>query len=135
MNAGDSGAYRITLADFTIPFVSFGALLGVALLAAETQMDLGMARTVYTIWVTPALVTPALCAFALPGNTDRVRNAWLLFWTFSFFSYLVHAGYAFFSVYEGSVQQFLAGQGTPAAIINVIFTIWWAVDVLLAWFY
>jgi hypothetical protein len=135
MKTGDSAPYHITLADFTIPFVSFGVLLGVALMAAETQMDLGMYRTIYTIWVTAALVTPALCAFALPGTSDRIRNAWLLFWTFSFITYLVHAGYAFFSVYEGSLQEFFAGQGTGAAIINVIFTLWWALDVLLAWFY
>ena len=135
MTTGDSAPYRITLADFTIPFVSFGVLLGVALMAAETQMDLGMYRTIYTIWVTAALVTPALCAFALPGTSDRLRNAWLLFWTFSFIAYLVHAGYAFFSVYQGSMQEFLAGQGMGAAIINVIFTLWWALDVLLAWFY
>jgi hypothetical protein len=134
MNTSDSAPYRITLADFTIPFVSFGVLLGAALMAAETQMDLGMARTVYSIWATAALVTPALCAFALPGNSDRLRNAWILFWTFSLVAYLVHAGYAFFSVYEGSVTQFLSGQGIPAAIVNVIFTVWWILDVLLAWF-
>src|SRR5690242_5478965 len=122
MKAGDSAGYHITLSDFTIAFVSFGVLLGAALMAAETQMDLGMARTVYTIWATAALVTPALCAFALPGNSERIRNTWLLFWTFSFIVYLVHVGYAFFSVYQGSVQEFLAGQGMFAAINNVIFT-------------
>lgn len=135
MKVATSTPYRITLADFTIPFVSFGVLLGVALMAAETKMDLGMYRTVYTIWVTAALVIPALCAFALPGNSDRIRSTWLLFWTFSFSAYLVHFGYAFFSVYHGSVQQFLAGQGLFAAINNVIFTLWWALDVALAWFY
>ncbi len=135
MKAGDSTPYRITLADFTIPFVSFGVLLGVALMAAETKMDLGMARTVYTIWATAALVIPALCAFALPGNSERIRNTWLLFWTFSFIVYLVHMGYAVFSVYHGSMQEFLAGQGMFAAVNNVIFTLLWALDVLLAWFY
>jgi hypothetical protein len=135
MNTSDSAPYRITLADFAIPFVSFGLLLGAALMAAETKMDLGMARTVYTIWATAALVTPALCTFALPGNSDRLRNAWILFWTFSLIAYLVHAGYAFFSVYEGSTKEFLEGQGTSPAIVNVIFTLWWILDVLLAWFY
>lgn len=135
MKAVDLTPYRMTLADFTIPFVSFCVLLGIALMAAETQMDMGMARTVYTIWVTAALVTPALCAFALPGNSQRIRNTWLLFWTFSFIAYLFHMGYAIFSVYEGSMQKFLAGQGIFAAINNVIFTLWWALDVLLAWFY
>lgn len=135
MKVAESSTYRITLADFTIAFVSFGVLLGVALMAAETQMDMGMARTVYTIWVTAALVIPALCAFALPGDSERIRNTWLLFWTFSFFAYLVHAAYAIFSVYHGSMKEFLAGQGTVPAIINVVFTVWWALDVVLAWFY
>jgi hypothetical protein len=135
MKAVDPTPYGMTLADFTIPFFSFGVLLGVALVAAETQMDMGMARTVYTIWVTAALVTPALCAFALPGNSQRIRNVWLLFWTFSFIAYLFHMGYAIFSVYEGSMQKFLIGQGVFAAINNVAFTLWWTLDVLLAWFY
>jgi len=135
MKPAHSTPYHLTLADFTIPFVSFGVLLGVALMAPETQMDPGMYRTIYTIWVTAVLVTPALCAFALPGDSDRIRNTWLLFWTFSFIAYLVHAGYAVFSVYHGSLQEFLTGQGTFAAINNVIFTLWWALDVGLAWFY
>jgi len=128
-------SYNITLADFTIAFVPFGLLLGAALLAAEATMDLGFYRTVYTIWATTALVTPALCAFALPGESDRKRNTWLLFWTFSFIAYIVHASYAVFSVYQGSAREFLVGQGTFPAIINVIFTLWWALDVYLAWFH
>jgi hypothetical protein len=135
MEVAETAPYHITLDDFTIPFVSFGVLLGVALLAAETKMDMGMARTVYTIWVTAVLVTPALCAFILPGNSTRQRNVWILFWTFSLVAYLVHMSYAIFSVYHGSMQEFLAGQGIFAAINNVIFTLWWILDVLLAWFY
>jgi hypothetical protein len=127
--------YNITLGEFTASFVPFALLLGAALLAAEATMELGFYRTVYTIWVTTALVTPALCAFSLPGDSARKRNIWVLFWTFSFVTYLVHAGYALFSVYQGSMKEFLAGQGTFPAIINVIFTAWWTLDVLLAWFH
>jgi hypothetical protein len=126
--------YQITLTDFTLSFVPFGLLLGAALLAAEATMDLGFYRTVYTIWATAALVAPALCAFVLPGNSQRKQNIWILFWTFSFIVYLVHMGYAIFSVYHGSMKEFLAGQGVFAAINNVIFTAWWALDVYLAWF-
>jgi len=135
MKVGDTTGYRIDPGDFTIPFASFAVLLGVALMAAETQNDQGIARTVYTIWVTAALVTPALCAFVLPGNSERIRNTWLLFWTFAFLVYLVHLGYAIFSVYHGSMQEFLGGQGKFAAVNNLIFTVWWLLDVLLAWFY
>lgn len=128
-------AYSITLADISIAWVSFALLLGTALLVPEQSMDLGFYRTVYTIWVTAALVTPALCAFALPGESQRKQSIWLLFWTFAFIAYLVHVAYASLSVYHGSFQEFLQGQGLFAAVNNFIFTAWWALDVFLAWFY
>src|SRR5713226_4892053 len=121
-------SYPITLTEFTIAFVPFGLFLAAALLAAETTFEFGFYRTVYTIWATTALVTPAMCAFALPGNSDRQRNIWLLFWSSSLACYLVHLGYAVFSVYHGSAQEFLKGQGMFAAVNNVIFTLWWAGD-------
>lgn len=127
--------YRFTLGELSIAFTSFAILLGAALLAGEPAIDPGFSRTVYTIWVTIALVTPALCAFALPGNSERLRNVWISFWTLSFAAYLVHVGYAILSVYHGSLQEFLAGQGTFPAIINVVFTLWWGLDLALAWLY
>ena len=135
MNTQNSETYVITLDDFSIAFVSFAALLGAALLAAESTMDLGFYRTVYTIWVTTVLVTPAICAFALPGTSPRKEVTWLLFWSFAFIAYVVHLLYAVLSVYHGSFHEFLAGQGVFAAVNNVIFTAWWALDVFLAWFH
>jgi len=129
------GTYRITLPEFTLSFVPFALLLSAALLAPETTMDLGFYRTVYTIWATTALVTPALCAFVLPGESPSRQSIWILFWTFSFAAYLVHIYYAIFHVYHGSFQEFLAGQGRFAALNNLIFTVWWAFDLVLAWFY
>ena len=122
-----------SLTDFTIAFVSSAILLGSALLAAEATMDLGFYRTVYTIWATTVLVTPALCAFALPGNSPRKERVWLLFWTFSFIAYVVHMNYAIFAVYHGSMREFLDGQGLFPAVVNVVFTIWWLLDLCLAW--
>ena len=127
--------YSFDLPDITVSFVPFGLLLGAALLVPENAADPTMARTVYTIWVTTALVTPALCAFALPGHSPRKQSIWILFWTFAFFADIAHMLYAYFGVYQGSFQQFLAGQGVFPAIINVIFTVWWTLDVLLAWFH
>ena len=127
--------YPITLVEFTIAFVPFCLLLGSALLAAEAADDVGLTRTVYTIWATTALVTPALCAFVLPGSSARRRATWILFWTFALIVYLVHLYYAVFWVYHGDFQEFIAGQGWFAAINNVAFTAWWLLDVLLAWFY
>lgn len=129
------GTYRITLPEFTLSFVPFALLLSAALLAPETKMDLGFYRTVYTIWATTALVTPALCAFMLPGDSQSKQNIWILFWTFAFIAYLVHVYYAIFYVYHGSLHEILAGQGRFAALNNLIFTVWWAFDLVLAWLY
>jgi hypothetical protein len=127
--------YPITLLEFTLSFVPFALLLSAALFAAETTTDLGFYRTVYTIWATVVLVIPALCAFILPGNSTTLRSIWILFWSFAYVVYIVHLLYAFFSVYHGSTQEFLDGQGIFPAINNVVFTLWWSLDLLLAWFY
>jgi hypothetical protein len=133
MRSERNEVYRISFGEFVIAFVPFGIFLGTALLAAEKTLDLGLYRTIYTIWVTTALATPALCAFFLPGNSARKQNIWILFWTFSFLAYLVHMAYAIFSVYHGSFHEFVSGQGVFPAIINIVFTLWWTLDVMLAW--
>jgi hypothetical protein len=135
MDNSKAPRYRFSLGEFTIAFVPFALLLGAALLAGEASLDPGFARTVYTIWATTALVTPALCAFALPGDSPRKHNVWFLFWLFSFVAYLVHMGYAIFAAYHGSFDEFIAGQGVFPAIINVVFTLLWALDVGLMLFY
>lgn len=135
MATSQSRSYPFTLVEFTVAFVPFAILLGAALVAAEQTVDAGFYRTVYTIWVTAALVIPALCAFVLPNGTPHRRAIWLLFWTFAFLAYIVHLCYAVFSVYHGSFAEFLAGQGVFPAVNNVIFTLWWLLDVVLAWFY
>ena len=125
--------YRITLPQFTFSFVPFALLLGGALLAAETTQQLDFYRTVYTIWATAVLVTPALCAFTLPGDSTTKRNVWLLFWTFAFIVYIVHLLYAVLAVYHASFREFMDGQGWFPALNNVVFTAWWAFDLALAW--
>lgn len=129
-----SSSRNITLGQFTVSFVPFALLLPAALLGANMQMDVGLYRTIYTIWVTTLLVIPAFCAFTLPGDSPRKHNIWLLFWTFSWIVYIVHTLYAVFYFYQANFQAFVAGQTVFGAITNVIFTIWWTVDVLIAWF-
>ena len=125
----------LTLSQLTIAFVPFALLLSAALLGAEATADLGLARTMYTIWATSVLVTPALCAFALPGPSQTKANYWLLFWTVAFFAYAVHVYYAVFVEYHGSLAELIEGQGKFPAANNLLFTVWWALDLVLAWVY
>jgi hypothetical protein len=135
VNPTDTRPYRFTLADVSAAIVPFCIALGAALLLAEPTDDVTLSRTVYTIWATIVLVTPALVAFILPSDSEHIRATWILFWTLSFIVYVVHMGYALFGVYGGSGEAFMRGQGAFPAVINVIFTAWWALDVGLAWLY
>ena len=126
---------KITLLEFTVSFVPFALLVSAALFAAETSLDPSLYRTIYTIWVTAILVTPALCAFILLNGSPVTFNVWLLFWTFSFAAYLVHLAYAVFGAYHGSFSEIVAGQGIFPLVNNVVFTVWWTLDVALAWFH
>lgn len=124
--------YRITLLDFTLAFVPFAVMMSAALLAAELSLDLIRYRTIYTIWVTTALFTPAMAAFVLPADSVRRRSLWLIFWSFSYLAFLIHTAYAYFGFYGGSFQRFLDGQGLFPAIVNIVFFVWWTFDLLLA---
>jgi len=82
-----------------------------------------------------------------------VRNAWRLFWIFSFLAYAVHFAYAWFGVFGGQLETarlhhelfkvpedptvldlVIAHQGSFVAYSNFVITGLWCLDVVLAWF-
>ncbi len=123
----------IHLTEFTITFIIFGISIVVALMAAELTPSLIYHRTIYSVWVTTALLIPALCLYILPGDSEKKTNYWLLFWNFSFLAYSVHFYYAVFVTYGGIIQAFKA-QKLWIAVSNYVLTAWWSLDVVLAWF-
>jgi hypothetical protein len=54
-------------------------------------------------------------------------------WTFSYLAYLVHFYYAVIVTFGGSVGRVYADQGPLIATTNFLLTLWWGLDVLLAW--
>jgi len=77
------------LSEFTNIYVPFGILIFIAIMAAELTQNLTYYRTIYSIWVTTALLIPAICLYILPGESEKKIDYGLLLWTFSFFAYLV----------------------------------------------
>jgi len=124
---------NITLGQFAATFIPFGLLLVLALMAAETALDLPSQRMIYSIWVAQALVIPALCLYILPARTQRRMNYWLLFWTFAYIAYLFHFYYAVIVHYHASIPEVFQQQGIKIAGSNFLVTFWWGLDVLLAW--
>src|SRR5947209_13624119 len=151
----------ITLAQWTLTFVPFGLLLAAALLLPEVLVPGGtpafhwledalgldepglrpvprgtplltLNRAILTIWLSTALLTPALCLYVLrDGSAARASFARLL-WTFSYLAYLVHFYYTTFVIFGGVAGTF-ANMRHPIAATNFFLTAWWTVDVLVAW--
>ncbi|MEO6924628.1 MAG: hypothetical protein ABI142_12445 [Bryocella sp.] len=124
---------NITLGQFTAAFVPFGLLFVAAMMAAETSLDLNFQRLIYSVWATMPLMTVALCLFILPKRTPARSNYWLLFWTFAFLLYMVHFYYSVMVHYHGSITEVFQQQGMRIAGSNFLDTIWWGLDVVLAW--
>jgi hypothetical protein len=122
----------ISLTQFTNTYAPFAILVCLALLAPEATQNLERYRTVFTIWVTIILVTPALCCFVFSEVTQTAYNYWHLLWTFSYLTYLLHFYWAVFIVFKG-IRGTFVGQGNVIAGTNFLLTGWWGLDVLLSW--
>src|SRR5437763_7441029 len=98
-------------------------------------------RIIFTIWVTVVLLIPAFC-FYLLRRPSVTANYWVLFWTFSYLAYLAHFYWAFFVLFGGDLQEVLHSKmgmnPDPEKVVDnpipdLILTVWWGIDVLLAW--
>jgi hypothetical protein len=152
---------RITLAQLTLTFVPFGLLLAAALLLPEVLVPggtppfhwledaiglnepqlrpvpagtslLALNRAILTIWLSTALLIPAVCLYVLPARSAAQANYARLFWTFSYLAYLVHFYYAAFVIFGGVAGTF-EHMRQPIAATNFLLTAWWTLDVLIAW--
>ncbi len=127
-----SGIWRnISFSQVAVSLFIFGVLLVVAFVEAENVL---FRQVLNTVRVTMILSTVAMCLFALPGESDTKTNYWLLFWTSSFASYVVHVYFSFALFFHGSMSEFYAAQGVVVATTNLVITVWWLLDVLLSWF-
>ena len=124
--------HNITLTEFTNTFVPSGLLVVAALLAAETTNNLDFGRLRYSIWVAMVLLASALCLYILPKVTEQRESYRLLLWTFGYLTYLIHFYYAAWVHYHGIVDVFKQ-QGPVIATSNFLVTLWWGLDVVLAW--
>lgn len=98
----------------------------------ETQrMDLH--RTFFTAWAALILVTPALCTFLFRRYAKSAAGYWLAFWTVSLIAFLVHFYWAVAVIFGSDWVTINKTTRVSAALPDTIFTVWWVIDVLLAW--
>ena len=98
----------------------------------ETQR-LDLHRTFFTAWAALILVTPALCAFLFRRSSRSAAGFWLAFWTVSFIAFLVHFYWAVVVIFGNDWRLIFNTTRVSAALPDTIFTVWWGLDVLLAW--
>jgi len=127
-----SRSEQIGFGQFANVYVPFALLVALALLAPEQTQNPDLYRTKLTVWATTILLIPSMCLFFFWGISRSANNYWLLLWTFSFLSYLVHFYYGTFVTFDGIGDTFVK-QGTLIAGSNFLLTFWWGIDVFLAW--
>lgn len=99
----------------------------------ETQR-LDLHRTFFTAWAALILVAPALCAFLFRRSSASADRYWLAFWTVGFMAFLVHFYWAAVVMFGNDWVRIRQATGrVSAAVPDTIVTVWWGLDVLLAW--
>jgi len=124
---------KITLSALTYTFVPFSILTALAIFLAESRQDIVLGRAIYTIWETYLLATPALCLYILGLQQSKRYTYWLLFWTFAGLAYAMHVYWTFFGIFDGQIEKMFTKQGLAIAGTNVVITLWWMIDLALAW--
>ncbi|PYQ26921.1 MAG: hypothetical protein DMF56_22355 [Acidobacteria bacterium] len=127
-------AKRIGITELTNIFVPFALLLAAALVVPEARQDVLHARIIFTIWVSLGFLIPSVVLFFLPGQGPKKSAYWLLCWTAGFIAYIVHFYYTVGVFFHGSLAEVYSAQRPVIATSNLIDTVWWALDVFLAWF-
>jgi len=138
---------NISLAALTSTVLPSGALIASALLAAAhiqcleppsylpPSKLLDWYRAIYTAWVTVILLTPALCLDAWRPSMPNGHNYWRLFWTCSYFAYLIHFYWAVFVFFEGDIGAVFRSPMVSTPRFNFLLTFWWSFDMLPLWFF
>jgi magnesium-transporting ATPase (P-type) len=98
---------------------------------ASKRLDLH--RTFFTAWAAVLLVTPALCTFLFVRTSQRAAGWWLAFWTASLLAFLVHFYWAVVVIFDNDWTRIFHTTRVSAALPDLVFVVWWALDVLLAW--
>ncbi|HEX7998544.1 MAG TPA: hypothetical protein VF528_09150 [Pyrinomonadaceae bacterium] len=94
---------------------------------------LDLHRTFFTAWAALILVIPALCTFLFRRSSKSAAGYWIAFWTVSFAAFLVHFYWAVAIIFGNDWSRVFNTTRVSAALPDTIFTVWWGLDVLLAW--
>lgn len=99
----------------------------------QEAQRLDLHRTFFTAWAALLLVTPALCLFPFRNSSPAAGGYWLAFWTAGLLAFAVHLYWAVIVIFDGDWSRISNTTRVSAPVIDTVFAVWWAIDVLLAW--
>ncbi len=124
----------LSLNEIIISVLVLVILNVLAVKLAEYRENVLFFQLLYTARLTMLLFNIALCLYILPRPNYFRQKLWLIFWSGSFISYVVHVYYSFFIYFNGSMSAFYEAQGVFVATLNLVITAWWAFDIFITWF-
>lgn len=90
--------------------------------------------TIYTVWATMLLSLPAFCTVWFIRKSSTAATYWLAFWTVGLVAMLVHLYMSMGALFEWNWPHILKNTvRVTIPIPDLVLTVWWTVDVALAW--
>lgn len=99
-----------------------------------TTQRFGLHLAFFTAWAAMILVTPALCTFWFRNSSKLAASYWLSFWSLGLIAFLIHFCWSVFVVFGGDWNKINNTPRVSAPIPDIVITIWWGLDVMLALF-
>ncbi len=90
-------------------------------------------QAAYTAWVALVLTLPAMAMVWTRRRSIADWHVWRLFWTVGFVAFLIHMVWSMGVFFGGDIGWMTTSSRVSAFWPGIIFLIWWAVDVALAW--
>jgi len=99
------------------------------------RLDLN--RTFFTAWTALILITPALLYVLVQANLRSCGQVLASFLDCQLHCFLVHFYWSVFVMFGGDWSRIFDkvenGRRVTVPVFDTIFTLWWGIDVLLAW--
>lgn len=90
-------------------------------------------QSAYTAWAALLLTLPAMAFFWIRARSWAGYTVWRVFWTVGFVAFAIHMGVSMFGFFGGDFEAMQNTSRVSAFWPGIIFTIWWAIDVLISW--
>lgn len=121
-----------------LALVTAGALTGPwwwPLAAPDGGVRAGvLQRTFFTAWSTMLVLLPVVVTFWRRRISARAAAVWRVYWTMGYAAYAIHLVWAVGLFFRFDLARMLnSPEFVTVPRLGMVVTVWWGVDVILAW--